>query len=149
MSLAAISALSLSFVNPAQAEPKPEALSPTGARAPHPKHCLDERQWRGASEHHPLNRVSQQLKLIVEHKEGKALLKSLSFKGEPIEAERSYKVALNSYMAGGGSCCKALAELPSTNTAIPLRILFMNVIREGSPIKAPQVGRITVVGEAH
>ena len=93
--------------------------------------------------------VSRQLKLIVEHKEGKALLKSLSFKGEPIEAERSYKVALNSYMAGGGSCCKALAELPSTNTAIPLRILFMNVIREGSPIKAPQVGRITVVGEAH
>ena len=55
VSLAAFSAISLSFVNPAQAEPKPEALSPTGARAPHPKHCLDERQWRGASEHHPLN----------------------------------------------------------------------------------------------
>lgn len=33
----------------------PQTLAPIGANAPHPKHCLDQRQWLGAENHHPLN----------------------------------------------------------------------------------------------
>jgi 2',3'-cyclic-nucleotide 2'-phosphodiesterase (5'-nucleotidase family) len=67
----------------------------------------------------------------------------INVKGEPLDEARRYKVAMNSYMSGGGSCCKALKALPSTDTAIPLRVLFMDVVREGSPLKAPATGRIT------
>ena len=50
---------------------------------------------------------------------------------------------MNSYMSSGGSCCKSLAELPENkDTAIPLRVLFMETIQKKSPIKAPKVGRM-------
>lgn len=64
------------------------------------------------------------------------------FNNKAIKAEQSYTVAMNSYMSSGGSCCKALAELPSKDTAIPLRVLFMETIQKQSPIKAPKVGRM-------
>jgi 2',3'-cyclic-nucleotide 2'-phosphodiesterase (5'-nucleotidase family) len=70
----------------------------------------------------------------------------LSFEGAPIDEARAFKVAMNSYMAGGGSCCKAIASLPSTDTAIPLRVLFMDEVRAQSPLRAPSTGRIRRVG---
>lgn len=42
-------------LGPMAVEATPDQLSPTNAQAPHPKHCLDERQWLGVAEHHPLN----------------------------------------------------------------------------------------------
>ncbi len=63
-------------------------------------------------------------------------------KGEPIQPNQSYRVAMNSYMSSGGSCCQGLAKLPSKDTAISLRVLFMETIQKKSPIKAPKVGRM-------
>lgn len=91
--------------------------------------------------------VSKQLKVVV-HPMSATQAKptiDLSYQGSPIDETKTFRVAMNSYMAGGGSCCKAISSLPSVNTAIPLRILFMDVIRKGTPIKAPQVGRIQIL----
>lgn len=111
----------------------------TGAQI---KRLLTENLEGGASR----IQVSEQLRLTVRPAHGdQARTVELRYQGAPIEEARTFKVAMNSYMAGGGSCCKWLAELPSVNTAIPLRILFMDVIRKGSPIKAPAVGRITTL----
>lgn len=67
---------------------------------------------------------------------------ALRFEGAPIDEARVFRVAMNSYMAGGGSCCQALAALPSTDTSIPLRVLFMDEVRAQSPLRAPATGRI-------
>ena len=67
------------------------------------------------------------------------------YKGSPINPNQKFKVAMNSYMSGGGSCCRDLKDLPHTDTAIPLRVLFMDTIKSKSPVKAPSVGRIKSV----
>ena len=117
-------------------------MSLTGAQI---KKLLSENLEGGASR----IQVSRHLKLTTRGADaqgGRAV--SLTYNGAPIDESRTFKVAMNSYMAGGGSCCKWLATMPSVNTAIPLRILFMDVIRKGSPIKAPAVGRIMTLEEA-
>jgi len=113
----------------------------TGAQI---KRLLSENLEGGASR----IQVSQHLTLTTQSADtqgGREV--TLTYQGAPIDEARIFKVAMNSYMAGGGSCCKWLAEMPSVNTAIPLRILFMDVIRKGSPIKAPAVGRISILEE--
>ena len=89
--------------------------------------------------------VSSELNININiNKQGQFEADSMQvlFKQAPIKADHSYTVAMNSYMSSGGSCCKSLAKLPSKDTAIPLRVLFMETIQKKSPIKAPKVGRM-------
>ena len=89
--------------------------------------------------------VSSELNLSIDlNPEGQFEPDSLKvvFNGEAIKVDQTYTIAMNSYMSSGGSCCKFLADIPSKDTAIPLRVLFMETIQKKSPIKAPKVGRM-------
>ena len=66
------------------------------------------------------------------------------YRGSPLDPQHVYKVAMNSYMSSGGSCCRALGELPKRDTAIPLRVLFMDTVKRKSPVQPPKTGRIIV-----
>lgn len=93
--------------------------------------------------------VSSELTLSINKQKNDGIfdLESLEvkYKGYTIDSERSYKVAMNSYMSGGGSCCLMLSELPHKDTAISLRVLFMETIKKKSPVTPPEVGRIKVM----
>ena len=67
------------------------------------------------------------------------------FQGKPIDPKRKYKIAMNSYMASGGSCCRHLKEMKHHDTGISLRVLFMDLVKKHKQVKAPKVGRITQV----
>ena len=89
--------------------------------------------------------VSRELKITIDMKaDGQFALESLKvlFGGAPLNPLKQYKVAMNSYMSGGGSCCRLLSELPHQDTAIPLRVLFMETIKKKTPVEAPKTGRI-------
>ena len=90
--------------------------------------------------------VSHHLTLTTQRAPDGAFINGeVRYLGQPIDDHKVFKVAMNSYMASGGSCCQVLVTRPHTDTAISLRILFMDVIKKKSPVKAPQVGRIRIV----
>jgi 2',3'-cyclic-nucleotide 2'-phosphodiesterase (5'-nucleotidase family) len=64
------------------------------------------------------------------------------YQGKEIMPQQIFKVAMNSYMASGGSCCQALKALPHDDTGISLRVLFMDLIKKLGQVKAPKTGRI-------
>ena len=66
------------------------------------------------------------------------------FNDQPLDLKKSYKVAMNSYMSGGGSCCKSLKTLPHQDTGISLRALFIDTIKQQTPITPGPVGRLKV-----
>ena len=39
---------------------------------------------------------------------------------QPLDLKKTYRVAMNSYMSGGGSCCQFLKALPQKDTGISL-----------------------------
>ena len=89
--------------------------------------------------------VSSEIRVTtVENASGITLpeLVQITFKGEPLDRNRTYEVAMNSYMSSGGSCCRVLGNLPHRDTAISLRVLFMDTVKRLSPVHAPQTGRI-------
>ena len=89
--------------------------------------------------------VSKELQISLNQREdGTFDLNTLKilYNNEPIDQNKSYTIAMNSYMAGGGSCCQFLATLPQKDTAIPLRVLFMETIKKKTPLQPPPTGRI-------
>jgi 2',3'-cyclic-nucleotide 2'-phosphodiesterase (5'-nucleotidase family) len=67
---------------------------------------------------------------------------TISLNGQPLDLKKTYTVAMNSYMAGGGSCCKALKSLSHKDTGISLRALFIDTIKQKTPVSPTAVGRI-------
>lgn len=91
--------------------------------------------------------VSSDLYITAEEEAAGTFIKDsikIEYRGLPLNPDQSYKVAMNSYMSSGGSCCQKLGSMPKRDTAIPLRVLFMDTIKRLSPVKAPKTGRITV-----
>jgi 2',3'-cyclic-nucleotide 2'-phosphodiesterase (5'-nucleotidase family) len=89
--------------------------------------------------------VSSELDLeIQEDEKGRFDLSSLKVNilKHPIDLKQKYTVAMNSYMSGGGSCCQFLSTISHKDTAIPLRVLFMETIKKKTPVKAPPTGRM-------
>ena len=89
--------------------------------------------------------VSEEISIeIQESDQGIFDLESIKvqYLSKPIDLAKKYTVAMNSYMSGGGSCCQFLSNLEHRDTAIPLRVLFMETIKKKTPVKAPEVGRI-------
>ena len=89
--------------------------------------------------------VSSELTVnVTEDAVGSAIPESVKvmFKGAPIDLKKTYRVAMNSYMSSGGSCCRALGKLQHHDTAISLRVLFMDTVKRLSPVHAPKTGRI-------
>ena len=78
--------------------------------------------------------VSRDLSLTIDKRKSDGLFAldtlKVKYRGEEIDEDKVYTVAMNSYMSSGGSCCRMLAELPHKDTAIPLRVLFMETIKK-------------------
>jgi 2',3'-cyclic-nucleotide 2'-phosphodiesterase (5'-nucleotidase family) len=89
--------------------------------------------------------VSSELSVsALEDAQGSTIPSSVevTFKGHPLKSDETYRVAMNSYMSSGGSCCRSLGELKHHDTAISLRVLFMDTVKRLSPVYAPKTGRI-------
>jgi len=114
-------------VTVAQASPKAQ-VAPTNAVAPHPKHCLDERQWMGAEAHHPLNLFEGKERLWVPC--GYALRDagySVKFPlAQPVQMD-GFKIrqSLVSAVPNPKSRRKELIELPRKRME-KLQVLFFN-----------------------
>lgn len=74
---------------------------------------------------------------------------SLTLHGEPIEAERTYRVTLNSFLAEGGDSFHVLAEgrnrLFGEVDLVALEAWFAEHSTADDPVRAPAPGRVTVV----
>ena len=89
--------------------------------------------------------VSSELSVsALEDAQGSTIPSSVevTFQGQPLKSDETYRVAMNSYMSSGGSCCRSLGELKHHDTAISLRVLFMDTVKRLSPVYAPKTGRI-------
>ncbi|MDB4974010.1 MAG: ushA [Myxococcaceae bacterium] len=69
---------------------------------------------------------------------------SVTVAGQPLVPSKSYRVALNSFLAGGGGGFSQLREGKNMHTgAIDLDLLVTYIERQGKPIEAQVEGRIT------
>lgn len=68
--------------------------------------------------------------------------------GQPLDENRTYRIATNDYLARGGDGYAVLAEAVDTfNSSLPLTEVWLNYVRQlPSPIAPETDGRITVLG---
>ncbi len=89
--------------------------------------------------------ISQQVKLEI--KEGK--VHKLTIKGEPIQADRIYKVGVSDYVANGGDDCDFFIKKEREDLGVFLRDLIIEHVEEqtaaGSKINATTDGRIRII----
>lgn len=65
--------------------------------------------------------------------------------GAPLEPKRTYRVATNNYLAGGGSDGDAFTGLEVVDTARPIRELFIAAFRAATPVSSPPTGRFRMI----
>jgi 5'-nucleotidase/UDP-sugar diphosphatase len=71
--------------------------------------------------------------------------------GDRLDADATYKVAVNDFMANGGDDYDTLAANPQTNTYVIVRDLVVNWVKANSPFTPPNPAaeqRITALGTA-
>ncbi len=74
---------------------------------------------------------------------------SLALHGEPIEADRTYRVTVNSFLADGGDSFHVLTEgrnrLTGEVDLVALEAWFAEHSAPDDPVAAPELGRVEVV----
>ncbi len=81
--------------------------------------------------------VSQHIKIEIEGD-----LLDIQLNGQKLKANQIYKVAMNSYMASGGSCCEKLSKEKQEDLGISLRMLMLESFKQIE--HTPALGRIRI-----
>jgi 5'-nucleotidase/UDP-sugar diphosphatase len=91
--------------------------------------------------------VSEGVQFTINYTTGKC--ENILVHGQPIDPEKTYRIATNSYMAGGGDGYKIFANATDRfdTSAFQRDVLIDYLIQTGGTVKPVIQGRITVVGE--
>jgi len=92
--------------------------------------------------------VSRGVHVVINRSTGKC--ESLMIHGEPIDPERTYRIATNSYLASGGDGYRVFLEgLDVFNSSTPQREVLVEYIKHlGGRIRPEVEGRIRIIPEA-
>ncbi len=82
--------------------------------------------------------VSKQLQINVPQGENAKI--EILLNGKSLDLKHSYRVAMNSYMASGGSCCEKIAKEKQEDLGISLRMLMLESFKKIE--QEPKLGRI-------
>ncbi|MDR2898280.1 MAG: 5'-nucleotidase C-terminal domain-containing protein [Spirochaetaceae bacterium] len=90
--------------------------------------------------------ISREAAYTVNYETGK--IEGLTINGQPVDASKTYRIATNDYLAGGGDGYEVLKRATDTfNTSITLTNAVIEYIQQlPQPILPATEGRITIIG---